>query len=364
MEDRHQRREELLLDLHLDRLDGDERAWLNAELRRDAQLRSANDRLCRVLQPLDQWTVPPTAPNLADRIIRRIEQSRIESNSLSAGDAGRTRPPIFGVVGMDQPAQPDRDAGVRGFFFSMREVLAAAACIALLFSVLVPGVRSRSEQAVCRSRMHAIGQGVSMYQDVSMASLPFAGSLSRAPWLPSAQPDRAGAFQSNSRHSYLVLRLGLVDSPQAFVCPSNPNARPMSPSVIPSRSDFDGAFNTSFDSLNMAGDDPPTRPSKPLVYLGDRSPLFVNGRFNAEIDPATTNSPNHGGKGQNVLRLDGSSEWLTTPVHGPDKDNLWLESDRRRYTGSEIIEHPDEIFLIPGFPNGHEEARTADPDPT
>jgi hypothetical protein len=355
----------MLLDLHLDRLDGDDRAWLTAELRRDAELRSANDRLCRVLQPLDQWTVPQTPPNFADRIIRHIEQSRSEfQDSASAfagsgfGVSGKGRPPIIALVGMDEPATPDRDAGMRGFFFSMREILAAAACILLLFSVLVPGVRSRSEQAVCRSRMHSIGQGVSMYQDVSMASLPFAGSLSRAPWLPSARPDRQRDFQSNSRHSYLVLRLGLVDSPQAFVCPSSVNARAMNPSVIPSRNDFDGAFNTSYDSLNMAGDTPPTRPQKPLVYLSDRSPLFVNGRFNAEIDPATTNSPNHGGKGQNVLRLDGSAEWVTTPVYGPDKDNLWLESDRRRYDGTETIEHPDEIFLIPGFPDGEESART------
>lgn len=355
MDERHQRREELLLDFHLDRIEPEDREWLTAQLRRDAELRAANDRLCRLLQPLDLWTLPPAPANLADRIIRNIERSKQEALTTTSIEQPAGHKPIFTLVGMDSAEPVERDSGARSWFFSMRELIAVAACIVMVFSVMVPGMRARSHKAMCQAGFHSIGQGLGMYGDVATASLPFADIFSRAPWLPSrsASAQQPTAHQSNSRHSYLLLKYGFVPSPHVFVCPASPDGRPMDPAAVASRNDFDGAYNNSYDALNMAGDNPPVRPSRQLVYLSDRSPIFLNGWFNEAVDPATTNSPTHGGKGQNVLRIDGSAEWTETPIYGPEKDNLWLQGERRRYDGTETSDDADDTFLIPGYPAGN-----------
>ena len=41
-------------------------------------------------------------------------------------------------------------------------------------------------------------------------------------------------------------------------------------------------------------------------------------------DPGAGNSANHGGKGQNVLYMDGSVKFCTAPTAGVDRDNIYL----------------------------------------
>jgi hypothetical protein len=62
-------------------------------------------------------------------------------------------------------------------------------------------------------------------------------------------------------------------------------------------------------------------PARVLV-LGDRNPL-IDAYRRGEIMRATSISPNHGGRGQNVLSNDGSSLWLEQPIIGA-RDNIWL----------------------------------------
>ena len=68
--------------------------------------------------------------------------------------------------------------------------------------------------------------------------------------------------------------------------------------------------------------------------------------------PDTTNSTAHGGRGQTVLTLDGSARWITSPIYGPERDNLWLAGDIRHYTGCETPTRDDDAQLIPGYPAG------------
>jgi hypothetical protein len=90
------------------------------------------------------------------------------------------------------------------------------------------------------------------------------------------------------------------------------------------------------------------RPARNVAYLGDANPLFVGGKFQRNIDPYTTNSPAHHGRGQAVLMLDGSVNNLTTPVVG--QDNLWIAGDIRDYKGTEIPADEYDSFLVPGCP--------------
>lgn len=330
-----------LLDYHLDRLEADERVRVEARLQADASLRASSRRLGEVLSPLDSWSAP-ASPNLVDNVLRAVERSR---RLRALADQ-----PELQVVG----AGGSESGGGRGFLFSGRELLAAAACILMVFSLLVPGIRKVRRdawQAQCGANMHGVHQGLASYQDMSTASLPFMPGISGAAWLPGGAAARERPTQSNSRHMFRLLKFRLVPGAESFICPED-GATPMDGQAIERSEDFSDFSNNSYDSVNMAGGFPPVDPPPSAVYLSDHNPLFVAGRFDDRIDPDQANSPNHGGRGQNVLRLDGSVEWLTSPVLERVGDNLWLMGNRREYDGTETLDDPSDGWMIPGFPKG------------
>jgi hypothetical protein len=114
--------------------------------------------------------------------------------------------------------------------------------------------------------------------------------------------------------------------------------------------DFGKACNISYATLNLAGPTLRLRPSRGVAYAGDPNPLFVNARFNAAVDADHTNSPAHRGKGQTVLTLDGSAAFVTSPICGPKRDNVWLVGNIRHYTGTETPASDDDAQLVQGYP--------------
>jgi len=331
MTDRNQPIEDLLLDLHLDRLEPEQRAWLTGELNRDAELRVKSDRLGRMLQPLDQFPAA-TPANLSDRVLAFV-----------AGSAAITR------------KTPPFPTDSRGFalpsWFRMRELIAVAACLVLLIGAAVPGlsaVRDRAQRTACAENLGNIFRGASNYHESYAGSLPYAGGFQNASWLPGSGSD--ARFASNSRHPFLLVRLKLGPRPKDFLCPSSSVARPMRDFDYDKSDDFLAAENMSYDSLNLAGGSPNLRPPTALAYMSDANPLFVGARFHAGVDPTRTNSPAHRGKGQNVLRLDGSANFVASPVYAANGDNLWTIGNVREYRGTEVPTRRDDAFLVPGFP--------------
>jgi len=324
--------EETLLYWHLNRLDDEQRSWVEAELRRDAELRAKSDRLGQILQPLDHWRVAPGQPNLETKVLAHVERS---------GQASHVSP----VLPME--------GGGRGRFpfVSLRDLVAVAACILLLIGVFVPGVselRNRSQRAMCASNLRSIFGGVSSYQQAFAGSLPFAGRPQGAYWLPAGA--RGRPYASNSRHAYLLVKFNYGPTPDDFICPGTKTGRPMRVDDLRAYDDFASACNVSYAMLNLAGPAPNLRPVMPIVYLGDTNPLFVGARFNPSVDPDKTNSPAHRGRGQTVLTLDGSVKWMTKPIYGPRRDNLWLIGNIRKYTGMEALTRDDDVQLVPGYP--------------
>ena len=114
--------------------------------------------------------------------------------------------------------------------------------------------------------------------------------------------------------------------------------------------DFTFACNNSYDSLNLSGPSPNLRPATAIAYVSDRNPLFRRGRFDASVDANRANSRAHRGQGQMVLTLDGTAQWMTSPIYGSTKDNLWLIRGVVRYTGVETLSQSDDAQLVPGFP--------------
>ncbi len=339
--------EELLLDLHLDQLDDEQRVWIEEALRKDAALREKNQRLGRILQPLDSWQPPTAADRLADRILGHI---RNRQGVLGKNDG--TELPGQTIVKM----QPESSESYRPRFLPIRDLLAAAACLLLLVGVFVPGlstVRARSQRAACANNLGSIFRGTSIYQETFHGSLPYAGQTRRAVWLPSS--DRSRPFASNSRHSYLLVKGGYGPTAKHFICPADEGAVPMEVDDFTTRTDFARAANISYDALNLRtgdrlGESVNLHPRRSLVYMGDPNPLFTRARFNPAVNADTANSPAHGRRGQTVLTLDGSTRWLRSPLVGPQGDNIWLAGTIRRYTGSESRSGADDVQLIPGLP--------------
>ncbi len=333
MESNKQNADELLLDWHLDRLNDEDRSRVDQELRSDPKLRAKSERLGQILQPLDNWRVAPASQNLADKVLAHVARS---------ADVAGVPPP---------PPTEDESGLVRFPFTSLRDLVAVAACILLLVGVFIPGVstvRGRAQRTACASNLSSIFRGTSTYQQAFASSLPFAGNLPGASWLPTGASGRP--YASNSRHLYLLVKLGYVPTPDDFVCPAAETAVPMRVDDPRAFDDFPSTCNVSYAALNMAGPGPNLKPTMPIAYISDTNPLFVGARFNDLVDPDRTNSPVHGGKGQNVLTLDGSAKWMTKPVYGPNHDNLWLIDNIRHYTGIEIPTRKDDVQLVPGFP--------------
>lgn len=328
--------EELLLNWHLDALTPDERAWLSAELERDAELQAKCDRLGRLLQPLDHWSPPPESSGLSDRILAHV-RSAPGPTSFAASNVRKS--------------DPLRIRFGRLSTLRLREVLAVAACIVVLIGVSVPGVsalRDRSRRALCASHLCNIFVGVSSYQQSFGGALPFAGNVPNAAWLPAGAVD--GPYASNSRHLYRLLKLGYLANPEVFICPSDAYGQPMAARGAADWDDFALARNLSYASLNLSGPSPRLKPALPVAYLSDPNPLFSNAVFVPVTDPDQANSPAHRGRGQMVLMLDGNARWMTRPIYGPQRDNLWLLGGLQDYTGREAPTTDEDVQLVPGLP--------------
>ncbi|MGI0148183.1 MAG: hypothetical protein ACREDF_01445, partial [Thermoplasmata archaeon] len=274
-------REERLLDGHLGRLAPEERAHLETELQGDVELRAASERLGRMLRPLDQAPAFVAPTNLADRVLARVHATQgAPTRTLVESESGRILPFPAGRA---------------------REWIAVAACILLLLTVSVPGVtelRNRSRQALCGNNLADIFRGLTSYRESLRDMLPFSGRVTDAAWLPGS----AGrAFASNSRHLFLLPKLGLVQETRSFVCPCDGDGRPMQRADFSSQSDFAEKANLSYDSWNLAGLRPIVRPGSAVPYLSDAGPFFVRARFDASVDVERANSPAHRGRGQSVL---------------------------------------------------------------
>jgi len=319
-----------LLDFHLDRLDDADRRRVEQELEEDSEFLERSRRLGRVLKPLDYWQPASHAEHVENRVLQLIRQARGPR-----------------VIRMD----PEHGGEYQPRFLPLRNLVGMAACVLLLIGVFVPGlstIRARAQRTACASNLAKIFGGVGLYRAAFDGSLPYAGDLTDAAWLPGAESNRA--YESNSRHNYLLIKYGFGPTARDFTCPADSRAEVMNVPDFTAANDFARATNVSYDSLNLAGSAPRLRPRQNIVYMGDSNPLFNNAHFDPSVDPDTANSRAHGRGGQMLLTLDGAAIWAPSPVVGPNADNIWLAGRLRSYRGVEPRANADDVHLIPGYP--------------
>ena len=323
-----------LLDLHLGRLDAEQRTALARELEDNPQLASESSAIEQVFSALRGLPVAEPPADLNQRILARV---------AAAGAPPR-------VV---RTAERSADNGVVLRLHSFRDVIAIAAMVVLAIGIGVPSLlhmKERNQRIMCSANLASIGQGLSAYAS-AFGGVPTVGWNGHDSWAPTDNPRTQ--LLPNRRHMYPLLRTRDVAA-RLMICPST-NDVAMSDQQVPLHNDFPEARNVSYAYQNMAGVRPRfDRDAARLPILGDDNPLFDNGRPLFEVaaetlglrDPANSNSRAHGGAGQNVLTLDGSVLWKTTPNAGIDGDNIWTLKRIRQYTGAEGPDSAADTHLL------------------
>jgi hypothetical protein len=249
MDDRKPHVEELLLDYHLNQADADERAQLDEELRSNADLRAKSECIKELLKPLDAYVVRSAPADFSERVLGYVEESAVAEN-------------------VEAPAVVpyERAKESREWLFSGRELLAMAACLFLVFSVMMPrisDVRDRSQKS----------------QTASV--VPFLDSADRSSVPPGGRLDTGPPMPADQRYGWMVLQSG-PGYYRVWMWRSAPRLAQGLPAV---GGDGGEAAPTSICPGNAADiiDAGPIALPMPIAILGELHPLFVDGWLRSDI---------------------------------------------------------------------------------
>ncbi len=280
--------------------------------------------------------------------------------------------------------------------FTLIELLVVVAIIALLISILLPSLsraREKSKQAVCGANLRGMGQSCYIYANDNYESFPIfsatadvSGTLTpekKSDVVPPGyyRDDPPGKTAqditpSTTADLFLLIRSTLC-SPKQFLCPSKKkpadDLRTVGGSSVDVLElyDFRGDLNPipesspGVEAVNLSygyhfahdgqeqGDDTPgvapntsTDPRFPL--LADENPYIFPSLGPTSVEESNCggqeaengNSQNHGGEGQNVLYLDGSTHFERKPTVGLQGDNIytarWSRPNRRDETPGDL----------------------------
>lgn len=321
--------DEALLDLHLGRLSAEERDHVLRRIHAEPTLASQHAALSGVFSALGLLReIVPAASDLESRISARVAAA---GSPLRVSRSAESRKPNVAW---------ENDRVIR--LHSIRDVMAVAAMIVLAIGVGVPGLlhmRERGQRTLCASNLAQIGRGLQSYGNTFGDNLPFAGWSAASSWRPTGEP--GVALVPNRKHLFPLVRTQFVPT-TALVCPSAKDIA-MPADQVRLRDDFLESRNVSYANQNMAGVRPSLRSDANLVVLADDNPLFSDGQPLLNLaaqklgitDAQQSNSRAHGGVGQNILRLDGHTEWTTSPNCGVNNDNIWTLMHIAEYTGRE-----------------------------
>jgi hypothetical protein len=244
----------------------------------------------------------------ADASARTDLIERTMAAALAAETAQHRR-----MVLEDQPAPT-------GSRFRMTDLISVAATLLIVGSVALPafqGVTRAREQAACQTNMQAAARAFGSYAGDNADMMPMATAGFGGSWMDVGTPDR-----SNSANLYTLARTAYARLDD-LACPTNPNAT--HGNATPDSMDWRTIDELSYSyrimptgGLRMTMAVPTT---DSVVLTADRSPVTLRVSQGLRVYPEA-NTPNHDGRGQHVLRLDGSAVWTTSPVMSGD--NIWL----------------------------------------
>ncbi|NLF33187.1 MAG: hypothetical protein GX591_20160 [Planctomycetes bacterium] len=237
--------------------------------------------------------------------------------------------------------------------FSLKELGAMAALLFLVVSILLPSFRAASElsrQNACAGQAGKIGTALTQYANDNNEILPGMGQVD-ANWMHAAGQD---TFRPNSQNLWRLVG-GRYATPDMFHCPATGRCEPIDQAKMGQFNDFPGHEYIGYSYHNAVNGEPLglntfDASAARMAILADCNPAFHQGRFQPAL--VTANSPNHGGRGQVVLYLDGHVEWTRSSTVGVNGDNIWIIDGVHTYTGRERSTRATDSFLLPNFGGG------------
>jgi len=329
-EEQQPRDEALLIDFLLGKCDAAQAEEVARRLDTDDAFAALHDNLDRTFSALDKLPAPAAPADLMDRALASIRANRRQEVHLSADSSGPAR--------RWMPT------------FNLKEMTAVAAAVIILAAIAVPAWRAAQQkqmQRQCGFQIGQIGAALKRYALDNDGILPGIEGVPRR-WLPSG----AEPVVSTSAGLFKLVKAQWVPA-SVFVCPAS-MTRPDRYVIEPGMTDFPSPRAISYSFQYTLGDRHLSIYSAELVdvadqmaILSDRTPVFVDGRF--QPDRIGASSDNHGGEGQNVLYLDGRVNWQQTPEAGVSGDNIFLIDGVDDYRGDEVPTDQTDSFLLPAY---------------
>ncbi len=290
------------------------------------------------LSPLESITPEECPAELAEGTIWRIKQT------LRTSQVGLNE-----LLKAEQKRKP-------GFWYDIFGRLATAAVFVIVGSALITGgkiatnyARQMSWQTKCGSQMAGLFNGLSNYRNDNNGQMPTLASAAGSPWWKVG--DQGSEDVSNTRRMWVLARNGYVKH-DAFMCPATRpscdfSCNPKEYNDFPKRVYVSYSFRIGCPKAGL-------EKMGRQVIIADMSPIFMNisaaeKELNVNLSDALMkkNSPNHGGRGQNVLFCDGSVVFVKGHTVDVSMDDIYTIQGKQTYQGVEVPTSEADVFLAP-----------------
>ncbi|MGA2092121.1 MAG: H-X9-DG-CTERM domain-containing protein [Sedimentisphaerales bacterium] len=291
------------------------------------------------LSPLDSIASEQCPDELAEGTIWRAQQavrtSKVKLTQLIAAEQRRKTGPWRELFGR----------------------LATAAVFVVVGSAVITGwnittnyARQNSWQHQCQGQLAGLFNSLSNYKNDNNGQMPAVATAAGAPWWKVS--DQGPENVSNTRRMWILVR-GNYAQPEDFMCPAQKKSgctfacNPKDYNDFPSRRMVVFSFRIGCPkdgSMDVGR----------KVIISDMNPIFE------KLPPVTEqklliqnladellkrNSPNHNGRGQNVLFCDGSVTFVKTRII--DNDDIFTLQNTPKYEGTELPASEKDAFLAP-----------------
>lgn len=215
--------------------------------------------------------------------------------------------------------------------------------------------RQMSWQTKCGAQMAGLFNGLSNYKNANNGQMPMLAAAPGSPWWKVG--DQGSENVSNTRRMWTLVKQGYL-KPTDFICSSysqNPTFKPFCNFICNAKdyNDFPGRKLITYSfriGCPKAGMEKMGR----QVIIADMSPIFANvsaaeKELNVNLSEVLLkqNSPNHGGRGQNVLFCDGSVMFVKTRYVDVSLDDIYTIQNTQNYQGVEVPTSEADAFLAP-----------------
>jgi hypothetical protein len=358
----NQEEQQLILDFYF-------RCATDEEVVRGRDLIASNSEAARLydgfheaLTELDALKYEPCPDNLAELTLARLKLAA-SSNAIE-----RTESPLMlqHLLEIERRKSEKTRLGLpetlpRTGLFLRRfyEIAAVAAAIILVAGVVFPvtsGMRHREQATLCTNSMRSVGQALSQFMgdNENLASVKLAAG---SPWWRIG--DQSQNAQSNTRLAWQLLKQNYA-KPQDFICAGHKTGIPVTPELLQQLNDFPSRNHISYSFMIICDKTAPMQNRSKQIIMGDMNPIFRripkcgNTMYNILSEPEKVvlseqlkkmSSPNHSGRGQNVLYSDGSVVFVKQRM--VNDDDIFTLRGVNTYTGTETPADKNDIFLVP-----------------